>query len=382
MYSKNCFLGAIAALTLGVLAQTAGARDYFVYVGTYTDGASAGIYVFRFNDESGDATGAMLAAETENPSFVAIHPNGKWLYAVNEIGNFGGESAGAVSSFTINRDTGGLTGMNQVSTKGASPCHLVVDATGKFVLVANYNGGSVAVFPVHDDGSLGEAVSFIQHEGSSVLRPRQAGPHAHSINLDATNRFAVVGDLGLDKVLVYRFNADTGALTPNDPSSVSVAPGSGPRHFAFDPDGRHAYVINEIRRTITAFDWDAENGVLSEVQTISTVPEGFEQGSTAEVRVHPSGKFVYGSNRGHDSIAMFRVQDSGDRLVALGQESTQGSTPRNFFIDPSGAWLFAENQATDSIVLFRIDQETGKLEANGTRLPVPSPVCVRMLAIE
>ena len=271
--------------------------------------------------------------------------------------------------------------MNQVTTKGAAPCHLVVDATGNFVLVANYTGGSVAVFPIQEDGSVGETVCFIQHEGSSVLLPRQAAPHAHSINLDATNRFAVVADLGLDQVLVYRFDAETGELTPNDPPHVAVAPGAGPRHFAFDPDGEHAYVINEITRTITAFAWDAELGVLDELQTISTVPEGFEEGSTAEIRVHPSGKFVYGSNRGHNSIAMYRILESGERLVSLGQESTQGSTPRNFFIDPSGEWLFAENQATDLIVLFRINQETGELEAGG-QLPVPSPVCVRMLAVE
>jgi 6-phosphogluconolactonase len=382
MTLKSNLCAAIAALTIGVLMQTANAQDYFVYVGTYTGGRSAGIYVFRFNAESGDLTGAMLAAETENPSYVAIHPNGKWLYAVNEIGNFGGQSAGAVSSFQINRETGGLSPLNQVSSRGAAPCHLIVDGTGKFVLVANYNGGSVCVLPIHDDGSVGEAVSFIQHEGSSVNPQRQQGPHAHSIILDATNRFAVVADLGLDKVFVYRFDAGTGRLTPNDPPSVSVAPGSGPRHLAFDPDGKHAYVINEIRRTITAFDWDAESGVLRTLQTISTVPEGYEEGSTAEIHVHPTGRFVYGSNRGHDSIAMYRVQDSGQRLVSLGQEPTQGSTPRDFFIDPSGAWLFAENQASDSIVLFRINQETGKLEASGNRLTVPSPVCVRMLAID
>lgn len=381
MSSKLRTWRAAAALALGVVAQSAAAQDYFVYVGTYTRGMSAGIYVFRFNDETGATTGAMLAAETDNPSFVAIHPDGNWLYAVNEVGDYAGESAGAVSSFTINRETGGLSEMNQVSSRGAAPCHLVVDATGRFVLVANYTGGSVAVFPIQEDGSLGEAAAFIQHEGSSVT-PRQEGPHAHSINLDATNRFAVVADLGLDQILVYRFDSGTGALTPHDPPHVSVAPGAGPRHFAFDPDGEHAYVINELHRTVTAFDWDSSSGVLRETQTISTVPDGFSEGSTAEVRVHPTGRFVYGSNRGHDSIAMFRVQDSGERLVSLGQEPTRGGTPRNFFIDPSGAWLFAENQSTDSIALFRIDPETGRLAAAGDPMPVPSPVCVRMLPIE
>jgi 6-phosphogluconolactonase len=363
-------------------ARSTSAADgtYRAYVGTYTGAKSEGIYTFEFNAKTGSATKAELAAKTENPSFVAVHPSGKWLYAVSEISEFRGEQAGAISAFAIDASSGKLTLLNQQSAKGTVTCHLVVDKGGRFVLAANYGSGSVCSLPIKDDGSLGQAVSFIQHTGSGVNRQRQEGPHAHSINLDAANRFAVAADLGVDKVFVYRFDSETGKLTPNAPPFAKVAPGSGPRHFAFHPSGKYGYVINEMLLTVTAFDYDASQGTLQETQTISTLPGPAERGySTAEVVAHPSGKFLYGSNRGHHSIAIFTIDQSTGRLTAVGHESTRGETPRNFVIDPSGTWLFAENQGTDTIVVFRIDPETGGLSATDMVIDVPSPVCVRMM---
>jgi 6-phosphogluconolactonase len=250
----------------------------------------------------------------------------------------------------------------------------------KNLLVANYDGGSVAVLPIQTDGKLSPLSSFIQHHGTSVDKSRQEGPHAHSINLDAANHFAAVADLGLDKVLIYRFDAEDGKLAPNSPPSVSVKPGSGPRHFAFHPTGRYAYVINEMKSTVTAFSYDAKSGTLKELQTISTIPEQFkDETSTAEVQVHPSGKFLYGSNRGHDSIAVFKIDESTGMLTAVDRTPTQGKTPRNFGIDPSGNFLLAANQDSDTVVVFRIDTQTGKLTPTGQKLEAPRPVCVKFV---
>lgn len=365
----------------GVRADDA-ATDYLVFVGTYTGATSEGIYSFRFNAETGECGEVQLAAEVTNPSFLALHPNGELLYAVNEVADSDGRKGGAVAAFRIDRRSGKLELLNQSSTIGAGPCHLVVDATGSYVLVANYGGGSVACLPIGDDGRVGEAVSFIQHTGSSVNPQRQQGPHAHSINLDAANRFAMAADLGLDKVFVYRFDEQTGELALNDPPAAEVEPGSGPRHFAFHPSGKFAYVINEMLLTVTAFEYDADQGRLNPIQIITTLPRDVEDGdSTAEVLVHPSGKFLYGSNRGHDSIAIFRIDEETGKLTAVGHQSTEGKTPRNFYIDPSGRWLFAENQGSDTIVLFEIDQESGELAATGTVLEVGAPVCIRMLPV-
>jgi 6-phosphogluconolactonase len=357
-------------------------HEFWAFVGTYTNGDSQGIYSFRFDAHTGKAGDVQLAAKVTNPSFLAIRPDGEFLYAVNEVATSDGKSGGAVAAFKIDRRSGRLELLNQASTVGAGPCHLVVDRTGRFVLVANYGGGSVASLPIGEDGRIGEAVCFIQHEGSGTNPQRQDGPHAHSINLDAANRFAMAADLGLDRVFVYRFDEASGELAPNDPPAAEVAPGSGPRHFAFHPDGEHAYVINEMLLTVTAFDYDAAHGRLSEIQTITTLPRPVQAGdSTAEVVAHPSGKFLYGSNRGHDSIAIFRIDEETGKLTTVGHQPTEGHTPRNFFIDPTGAYLLAENQGSGTIVIFRIDQETGELTATGDTLKVGSPVCIRMLAI-
>jgi 6-phosphogluconolactonase len=353
-----------------------------VYVGTYTGPKSRGIYLLELDLGTGTLTPKGLACESANPSFLAIHPSRRFLYAANEVGDFRGENSGAVSAFSIDPKAGTLTLLNQESSHGNGPCHVTLDRKGEHVLVANYGGGSVAVLPVRGDGRVGPASCSIQHKGSGADPRRQAGPHAHSINLDAANRFAVAADLGLDKLLVYRFDAAQGTLTPNDPPSTALPPRSGPRHFAFHPDGRHAYVIDEMNSTVTALAYDADKGTLTALQTISTLPEGSSgRNSTAEVQVHPSGKFLYGSNRGHDSLAIFAIDAETGRLTPVGHQSTQGKTPRNFGIDPTGAFLLAANQGSDTIVAFRVDPQTGRLRPIGRPVDVPSPVCVKFLPV-
>ena len=352
-----------------------------VYIGTYTGEKSQGIYLSQLDPATGALAPAELAAEVKNPSFLAIHPSRKFVYAVSEVADAGGKPSGGVSAFAVDPKTGKLKLINQQSSQGAGPCHLVVDQTGKNVLVANYGGGSCAALPIGDDGKLGEATAAIQHKGKGTNPGRQEAPHAHSINLDLANRFAFVADLGLDQVLVYRFDATKGTLTANDPPAVAVAPGSGPRHFAFHPTGKFAYVINEMANTVTAFAYDGKRGSLQEIQNITTLPEGYKETShTAEVVVHPSGNFLYGSNRGHDSLAIFTIDPATGRLIAVGHQSTGGKAPRNFAIDPTGAWLLAENQGSGTIVVLRIDQKTGQLKPTGDKLQVESPVCVRMIS--
>ena len=329
---------------------------------------------------SGALTPVGVTNAGPNPSFLAIHPNHRFLYAVNEVAEYEGEKTGSITAFSVDPTTGSLDFLNRQSSQGAIPCHLVVDNAGKNVLLANYTGGSVSVLPILAGGKLGRATSVMQHEGSSVDPSRQKGPHAHSINLDRANRFAVAADLGVDEVKVYRFEGTTGKLSPNDPPSVSVKAGAGPRHFAFHPSKPNAYVINELDSTITTFTYDPKSGVLESVQTLSTLPKEFEGVThTAEVQVHPSGRFVYGSNRGHDSIAMFKVDDATGKLTSIGHEPTGGKTPRNFGIDPSGRYLIAANQDSDTLVVFRIDPAAGRLQSTGIVINVPAPVCVKMI---
>jgi len=353
-----------------------------VYVGTYTSKQSKGIYLFEMDGATGALTPRGVVAETTNPSFLALHPNGRFLYAVNEISNFEGTQSGAVSAFAIDTQTGRLTLLNQQSSRGSGPCHLVVDRAGKNILVANYGGGSVAALPLQENGRLGPATAFIQHEGKSVNPHRQEGPHAHAIHASPDNRFALAMDLGLDKILVYRLDAAKGTLAPNDPPAAPVAPGAGPRHFAFHPNGRFAYVINELNSTVTAFQYDARRGILKEIQTLPTLPEGLHVANwTAEVQVHPSGKFLYGSNRGHDSLVIYAIDPETGLLRYVGNQPTQGKTPRNFGIDPTGTYLLAANEQTDTIVVFRIDPQTGELKPTGHVVETPTPVCVRFLPV-
>jgi 6-phosphogluconolactonase len=351
-----------------------------LYIGTYTNKGSEGIYVYNMDKSSGELEFLSVAKGINNPSFLAIHPEKHYLYSVNEVGNFGGKPSGAVSAFSIDQESGGLTYLNQQLSHGTSPCHISVDATGKFVLVANYGSGSVAVLPIGSDGRLDEASHAVQHKGSGVNARRQGSPHAHSIMLDQANRFAFVPDLGLDKIMIYQLDLKNGKLKPNDPPHAKVKDGAGPRHFDFHPNNKYAYAINELDSTITAFNYKAENGSLSEIQHISTLPDDFS-GTThcADIHVLPSGRFVYGSNRGHDSLAIFEIDENTGKLTCAGYESTQGKNPRNFVIDPTGTFLLAANQDTDNIVVFRIDQQTGKLESTGNTAEVSMPVCLKFL---
>jgi 6-phosphogluconolactonase len=354
---------------------------HWVYVGTSTAGESKGIYRFAFDPETGAAGAPELAAEAANPTFLAIHPAGRFLYAVNAVGDFQGGKTGAVSAFVLDARSGALGLLNQQPSGGAGPCHLVVDAAGRNVLVANYGGGSVAVLPLEEDGRMAPPSSVIQHEGSSVNPKRQEGPHAHSINLDAANRFAFAADLGLDQIRVYRFDAEQGTLSPHQPPFASVAPGAGPRHFALHPNGRFAYVINELDSTVTAFQYDAAAGALRAIQVVTTLPEGFSADNyPAEVVVHPSGRFLYGSNRGHDSIAIFAIDPAAGALTPAGHQPTGGRNPRNFALDPSGAWLVAGHQNTNDIHFFRVDPQRGTLTPTGEALACPAPICFRMVA--
>ena len=374
----------LRSLLVAALLATVGCAhaDHYVYVGTYTGAKSKGIYSGRI-DSAGQVTGLALAAEITNPTYLVVHPNQKFLYAIGEISKFGDKKAGSVSAFAIDAATGKLTPLNQQSSGGTGPCHIDVDRAGRCVVVANYGGGSVEALPIKADGSLGEPGTFIQHVGSSVNKSRQEGPHGHCIIVDPTQKFALACDLGLDKVLIYKLDAAQATLTPNDLPFAPLAPGSGPRHLAFHPNGKFAYVISEMLCTMTAFEWDGARGALKGFQTISTVPGEVQKGfSTAEVYVHPSGKFVYGSNRGHDSIVVYACDEKTGRLTLVEHQATQGKTPRHFALDPSGQFLLAENQDSGSIVVFRIDQKTGKLTPTGQKVEVASPVCAVFVPVK
>ena len=355
--------------------KATGEKSYVVYVGTYSRQGSKGIYASRFSPASGTLSPLVLVAETENPSFLATDPSGRFLYAVNEIGNYEGKNAGSVSAFSIDASSGNLKFLNKVTTRGSIPCHLVVDKTGKCLVVANYGSGSVAAFPIKPDGGLGEASAFVQHEGSGV-NARQKGPHAHMVQLSADNRFILVPDLGADQVITYRLDPAKGSLVA-EPTATHGTPGLGPRHLAFDPHGKFDYLINEMGSAVTAFRFSASSGGLTPLQTISTLSKEFAgSNNSAEIEVHPSGKFVYASNRGDDSIAMFSANVKTGRLTPMGRVPTGGKTPRNFAIDPTGAYLLAANQDSGTIITFRIDQVTGKLTPTGEQASLPQPVCI------
>ena len=349
---------------------------YLAFIGTYTTKTdSKGIYAFRFDTSSGQLTPVGLVAETGDPSFLAISKNEKFLYAVNEVGNFEGKKSGGVTAFTLDHKTGKLAQLNQVASGGADPCYLSLDQSGKYVLVANYTGGNVSAFPVGADGKLGAASSFIQHTGTGPNKERQEAPHAHYIAASSDNKFVFAVDLGLDEVLIYRFDAAKGTLSASDPPFAKVDPGSGPRHLAIAPNQKFAYVLNELKSTVTTFAFDAKKGTFSALQTLSTLPKDFSgKNDTAEIVVHPSGKFVYASNRGHDSIAVFGIDQAKGTLTYAGEFSVKGKTPRNFALDPSGNFLLAANQESNNIVVFRVDRNTGALAATGQVADVPAPV--------
>jgi len=352
--------------------------QYLVYVGTYTTKTeSKGIYAYEFDSATGKLTPKGVAAETPDPSWVAVHPSGKFLYAANEAGK-----ASTVSAFAIDAKNGKLTILNQLPSLGEDPCYLSFDKTGKYVLVANYSSGTIAVFPILADGRLGEHTAMLKDQGATgPNKERQEGPHAHWIEVSSDNRFAFVADLGLDAILSYRFDASKGSLTPNKPFFLRpLTAGAGPRHATFSPGGGHFYVLSEINSTVTAFAYAPDHGVFGYLGGVPMLPAGFEgRNDAAEIAIHQSGKWLFASNRGHDSIAVFSIDPASGKLTAAGGFPTGGREPRHFALDPTGQYLLAENQVSRNIVEFRIDPATGKLTATGEVLQVPSPVCVAFL---
>jgi 6-phosphogluconolactonase len=381
--SRRHFLKASGVGLLGIFAfrDSAWARPRIralnLYVGTYTSGKSEGIYIYRMNLATGELN-RLNAIKSVNPSFLALDRSGRHLYAVNEVTEFAGKSSGAVSAFAIDSGTSNLNFLNQQASMGADPCHVILDRSGKFLLVANYTGGNVSVFPVERDGSLGPARDVMQHHGYSVNKAHQEGPHAHCVILDRSNQHALVADLGLDKVMIYRFDPRNGKLAPNIKPWAQLKPGAGPRHMILHPTGRFLYVINELDSTLTAFRYNGANATLRSMQTVSTLPKAFAgHNDCADLHVSPSGKFLYGSNRGHDSIVVFAINENTGKLQYLEHASTHGKTPRNFTIDPTGRFLLVANQESDTIVTLRIDPLTGKLRPTGHIAEVPAPVCLK-----
>jgi 6-phosphogluconolactonase len=356
------------------LTRSPGAQ--LVYLGTYTSQNSKGIYVVRFDPSTGQLTEPQLAAETRNPTFLALDPEQRFLYAVNEVNDIGSSHQGGVSAFAVDAQSGKLTFLNQKPSGGSGPCHLVVSKTGKCVLVANYGSGSVAVLPVEPSGRLLGPSATVQHHGSSVNHERQEGPHAHFITWDPNNRFVLTCDLGLDKVLLYQLEGNPLTLNANDPAFLMLEPGSGPRHVAFHPNGKFAYIINELASTLVVCSYDSERGELRKIQTVSTLPANFSGANTcAEVQVHPSGRFVYASNRGHDSIAVFLVDSESGKVQIVQHQLINAKTPRHFAIDPTAKWLLAESQDSNKVVIFSLNQETGRLSSTEQSQNVGAPVC-------
>ena len=362
------------------------AKPIYVYVGTYTerlwfvDGKGRGIYVFTLDPASGALNPVSLAGDVVSPALLAVAPNRRFLFSVNECERADGKPGGAVSAFAIDPSSGTPSFLNRQPSHGLFPCFVSVDRTSSLVVVGNHESGSIACYPVEPDGRLGEASDVIQHAGSSVHPQHQRGPHVHSVNFDPTDRYLLVCDKGTDRVVVYRVDLANGKLLPNDPPHASFEPGSGPRHLAFHPSGRHAFVINELNATLTALRLDITSGTLRVLQTLPTLPGGYAGPNyTADVHVHPNGRFVYGSNRGHDSLAIFEFDASSEQLTALGHEPTRGAVPRAFGIDPSGKLLLAANQNSDTIVAFRIEETSGALTPTGAVTRTPTPVCVRFV---
>lgn len=370
-------IAALAALA----AAAALAQESLVLVGTYTRGKSKGIYSYKFNSATGKLTELGLAAETVNPSYLVIHPNRRWVFATNEVAQYEKERSGSISAFSLDVNTGKLTHLNTVSSRGQAPCHLSIDKTGKYLLAANYSSGTISILPIQADGKLGPVRMAQQHRGSSANQNRQKEPHAHSVNVSANNKYAVAADLGIDELLVYKLDTKRGALDLHrEPTKLKA--GLGPRHFAFHPKGKYAYAVNELGSSVTALTWDASAGLLKEIQTLSTLPAGYTEASyCAEIVVHPSGKHVYASNRGHHSIAVFDVNPANGQLTAKGQVKTGGEWPRNFNIDPSGQYLLAANERSDSIVVFKIGADGG-LTPTGEKADPGVPVCIKFLPLK
>jgi 6-phosphogluconolactonase len=377
-FSRRQFLQAGGIGVLGAFASRANAWDVksrLLYVGTYTTGKSEGIYGYRMDPYSGQLS-RFGSFKSVNPSFLAIDRNWNYLYAVNEVGDFLGKPSGFVSAYAIDKG-GKLRLLNEQATQGADPCHLSIDHKNRTLLVANYTGGNISVFPIRSDGTLGMVSEVKQHEGSGP-KEQQKGPHAHCIIFDRSQRHALAADLGIDKVMIYRFDRATGKLTPGKQPFADLQPGAGPRHLTFHPGGKYLYVINELNSTMTAFKYDERDGTLTHIDTVSTLPSDFSGVSyCADVHVSPSGKFLYGSNRGHNSIVVFAIDLRTGKLTPVEHVSTEGNWPRNFAIDPSGKFLLVANQRSDNVVVFSIDEHTGRLKPTGHVEEIPSPVCIK-----
>ncbi len=378
--SRRRFLqtGGLATMGALVLPDTTFARhsrELTLYIGTYTSTTSEGIYVYRMNSDTGELK-KFSSIKSENPSFLTLDRSRRFLYAVNEVKEFGGKASGAVSSYAID-STGKLRFLNQQASMGADPCYVTMDRRHENLLVANYTGGNIALLPIRHDGTLEPVADLQQHQGSGI-KEQQNGPHAHCVLLDPSERHALAADLGIDKVMIYRFNPAIRKLLPAKPPSVSLKAGAGPRHLALHPNGRHLYVINELDSTLTTFNYNSTAGTLETVDTVSTLPAGFTDVSyCADVHVSPSGKFLYGSNRGHNSIVVFALDARSGKPTLVEHVSTEGKWPRNFVIDPAGKFLLVANQHTDNVVVFNIDPQTGRLKASGQVAQVPVPVCLK-----
>ncbi len=372
-----------AMLVFPARAAQRSAEEYLVYFGTYTRTASKGIYAYRFQPSSATLIPLGLVAETPHPSFVAAHPGGRFLYAVNE--HEGEDIPGknnTVSAFAIDPRTGSLTFLNKVSARGEGPCHISLDKTARTLFLANFRSGSVAALPIMPDGRLGEATAFDQHSGVSVHTGRQYGTHAHFVTSSPDNRFVLATDLGLDQVIVYRFGPEKGSLVPNDPPFAALPPGSGPRHLAFHPRAPYVYVNGETDSTVSALTFDAKMGTLKTFQTVSTLPEGFSgTNTTAEIQVDPAGRFLYVSNRGHDSVAILKIDPANGTLSLTGHAPTNGRTPRYFTFDPSGAYVFLGNQGSNTVVVYRVDSSSGSLAAIQTLTDVPEPASIAFVQV-
>ena len=381
--SRRQFLGAGGISVFGAFAFRANAwsnqnGELTLYVGTYTSGKSEGIYVYRMDRATGALT-KFSSIKSVNPSFLTIDRSKRFLYAVNEVGEYAGKPGGGVSAFAIDPATGNLRLLNEQATQGADPCHLSIDTRKRALLVANYTGGSVTVLPVRTDGTLGMAIDVKQHEGSGV-KEQQKGPHAHCVILDRHERHALTADLGIDKVMIYRFDRVTGKLSTGKQPFAELTAGAGPRHLTLHPSGKYLYVINELDSTMTSFKYDELNGTLTLIETISTLPGDFTGTSyCADVHVSASGRFLYGSNRGHNSIVVFDINPRTGKLTPVEHVSTEGNWPRNFTIDPSGKFLLVANQRSDNVVVFNIDERTGRLTPAGHNEQIPAPVCLKFL---
>jgi 6-phosphogluconolactonase len=363
---------ALAVATCG----TARAADTLIYFGSHSNEPGAGFSLAHFDTDTGALTQPEFLLTAKKPAFFVLSPEGTRLYTCNS------GSPGGLSAYAIERHTGRLTLLNRVLAGGGDTSFITLDRTGRFVLVANYDGGNVAAFALKPDGAIGDWTAFDQHSGRSVNLVRQTHAYAHAIVLDPTNRFALVPDLGLDRLYIYRFDERIGRLAPNDPPFAAIAPGSGPRHVRFHPNGRWVYLINEIASAIVAFNWAATTGTLTPFQTVSALPADFTGVSTcAELEIHPNGRFLYCSNRGHDSLAVFAIDQETGRLVLVEHDSSGGKKPRNFALDPTARWIVVTNEDSSNAVVFRIDAATGRLTRTGDPVAVPSPFCERFLPI-